>query len=108
MSAVAYRTEASANRLSETGFVSHVPISMLLEPELADKALTGDMEGRLLQLATMAANQRDTVMMLTENQRRMDELRAGALVRARSSYLSFLPSSLSLLLFSSERRSKRN
>lgn len=61
-------------------FISRVPVSMLLEEEQHRETRDPALEDKLLQLATTMANQRDTVMMLMENQRRIDQLRASALV----------------------------
>ncbi len=70
----------NSSHAANNGFVSNVPINMLLEPSLYKQTMDSDLETKLLHLTTMIADQRDTVMQLTENQRRMDELRALALV----------------------------
>ncbi len=62
-------------------FISHVPVSMLLEPDAFKASDDPDLENKLLTLTTTMANQRDSIMMLMENQRRINQLRATSLVR---------------------------
>lgn len=63
-------------------FSIDVPVSMLLEPSVHAATMSADLEAKLLSLATSVANQGDTIVMLSENQRRIDQLRALALVLA--------------------------
>ena len=53
---------------------------MLLEPSVHAATMSADLEAKLLSLATSVADQGDTIVMLSENQRRIDQLRALALV----------------------------
>jgi hypothetical protein len=61
-----------------------VPVSMGLEPEIHKATMNPDLESKLLFLTTAVVNQADTIAMLTENQRRIDQLRALSLVGATS------------------------
>ena len=61
-------------------FTARVPINMLLEPDLYKKSVNPELQYKLNNLTTLIADQQDTVVMLSENQRRMNELRRSAMV----------------------------